>query len=394
MEKLKSENVSLEFQVQYLIKERDNVKTEYQKLFDLIKRTRTQTQVEINELIENVNPKTYAYTDVCAQNQDLLITISELKGKLKNIEKGLRAISSVRRPSHRDSSFKDGVLFNTKNSSEKVEVFDRLNKKPDVASKHVDSNKKIVTNDDIKNALIAKNVLCVSCAKIIVKYQFDDTTPVVSKTWFSVKTVQSKYLDTTPVVSKTKIVAVTPLSAKYKVSSDFKMQDSSSNCMWIVDSGCSNHMIGDRSLLKNFVEKFIGTIRFRNDPFAAITGYGDYLQGNIIVCHERIEKTKRSKNDQKPTRNERDKNKNEETSQRSQPDQPDTARNEVKSQIKSQRAKVDKCSKIRGLLEVLKSKGPKLPKDESVLLEKKLKKERTRTKVVISKPIFTLERGG
>ncbi|GJX78887.1 hypothetical protein Tco_0327036, partial [Tanacetum coccineum] len=87
MEKLESENVSLEFQVQSLIKERENVKTEYQKLFDSIKRTRTQTQEEINELIENVNQNTYAYADVCAQNQDLLITISELKAKLKNAEK-------------------------------------------------------------------------------------------------------------------------------------------------------------------------------------------------------------------------------------------------------------------------------------------------------------------
>ncbi|GJU98254.1 hypothetical protein Tco_1327525 [Tanacetum coccineum] len=79
MEKLESENVSLEFQVQSLMKEQDNVKTEYQKLFDSIKRTQNQTQGEINELIENVNQKTYAYADVRAQNQDLLIRISELK---------------------------------------------------------------------------------------------------------------------------------------------------------------------------------------------------------------------------------------------------------------------------------------------------------------------------
>ncbi|GJY44599.1 retrotransposon protein, putative, ty1-copia subclass [Tanacetum coccineum] len=37
----------------------------------------------------------------------------------------------------------------------------------------------------------------------------------------------------------------------------------------------------------------------------------------------------------------------------------DTARNEVKSQNKVKRTKVDKCSKIRGLLEVLKIQGPK-----------------------------------
>nr|GEW66287.1 hypothetical protein [Tanacetum cinerariifolium]GEW67611.1 hypothetical protein [Tanacetum cinerariifolium] len=59
----------------------------YQKLFDSIKRTQTQTQGEINELIENVNQKTYAYADVHAQNQDLLIIISELKAKVKNVEK-------------------------------------------------------------------------------------------------------------------------------------------------------------------------------------------------------------------------------------------------------------------------------------------------------------------
>ncbi|GKF56586.1 hypothetical protein Tco_0166926, partial [Tanacetum coccineum] len=37
-------------------------------------------------------------------------------------------------------------------------------------------------------------------------------------------------------------------------------------------------MTGDRSLLRNFVEKFMGTVRFGNDNFAAITGYGDYIQ--------------------------------------------------------------------------------------------------------------------
>ncbi|GJY10969.1 retrovirus-related pol polyprotein from transposon TNT 1-94 [Tanacetum coccineum] len=55
--------------------------------------------------------------------------------------------------------------------------------------------------------------------------------------------------------------------------------------LWIVDGGCLKHMTGDRSLLKNLVEKFMGTIRFRNDHFATIIGYGDYVQGNITVCH-------------------------------------------------------------------------------------------------------------
>ncbi|GJV28127.1 hypothetical protein Tco_1384575 [Tanacetum coccineum] len=116
LEKLKSENVSLKFQVQSLIKERENVKSKYQKLFDSIKKTRSQTQSEINELIEHVNQKTYAYANVRAQNQDLLMTITELKTKLKNAEKGLSDASSVRRPLNRDSPLKNSVLSITKKS--------------------------------------------------------------------------------------------------------------------------------------------------------------------------------------------------------------------------------------------------------------------------------------
>ncbi|GJT75339.1 hypothetical protein Tco_1042064 [Tanacetum coccineum] len=88
MEKLENENVSLDFTVQSLIKELDNVKMEYQKLFDSIKKTRSQTQKEMEELIDHVSEKTYAYAAIRTENQDLLMTISELKMKLRNVEKG------------------------------------------------------------------------------------------------------------------------------------------------------------------------------------------------------------------------------------------------------------------------------------------------------------------
>nr|GEW76840.1 integrase, catalytic region, zinc finger, CCHC-type, peptidase aspartic, catalytic [Tanacetum cinerariifolium] len=208
---------------------------------------------EINELFENVEQNTYAYADVYAQHQDLLLTISELKAKLKTVENvtlqtstpkqqavginknviapemykvgmkqatntnkaksvlsstGLSTNFSVRRPLNWDSSFKNSVTSNIKNFSKKVEVSDMTNKKQDVASTNIVLNT-IVTNDEIKNAVIVKN---------------------------------------------------------------------------IVDSGCSKHMTSDRSMLKTFIEKFKGTVRFGNDH-AAITGYGDYVQGNITICH-------------------------------------------------------------------------------------------------------------
>ncbi|GJS08527.1 integrase, catalytic region, zinc finger, CCHC-type containing protein [Tanacetum coccineum] len=242
MEKLEDENVSLDFTVQSLIKERDNVKLEYQKLFNSIKKTRSKTQTEMDELIAHVFEKTYAYGVIRAENQNLLITISKLKTRLTNKtdvqkskenhvmskpvtlqtlptkQRGMNAPSSVRRPMNRDSHVKDSVLANSKKPTKKVAVYTR----------------------------------------------------------FSKELTLSKSLDTTYVVSKPKIDVGSTSKANDKVVQIV---------LWIVDSGCSKYMTGDRSLLKNFIEKFMGTIRFGNDNFAAITCYGDYIQGNITICH-------------------------------------------------------------------------------------------------------------
>nr|GEX55535.1 integrase, catalytic region, zinc finger, CCHC-type, peptidase aspartic, catalytic [Tanacetum cinerariifolium] len=59
--------------------------------------------------------------------------------------------------------------------------------------------------------------------------------------------------------------------------------------LWIVDSGCSKHMTGNLQLLRNFVEKFMGTIRFRKDYFAAITVYRDYVQEMVVVVTDEDE---------------------------------------------------------------------------------------------------------
>nr|GEY29695.1 retrovirus-related Pol polyprotein from transposon TNT 1-94 [Tanacetum cinerariifolium] len=53
--------------------------------------------------------------------------------------------------------------------------------------------------------------------------------------------------------------------------------------LWYLDSGCSKHMTRDRSRLMNFIKKFIGTVRFGNDHFGAIMGYGDYVIGNSVI---------------------------------------------------------------------------------------------------------------
>nr|GEV52200.1 integrase, catalytic region, zinc finger, CCHC-type, peptidase aspartic, catalytic [Tanacetum cinerariifolium] len=43
------------------------------------------------------------------------------------------------------------------------------------------------------------------------------------------------------------------------------------------------HITGNLKLLSNFVEKFLGMVKFGNDQIASILGYGDLVQGNVTI---------------------------------------------------------------------------------------------------------------
>nr|GEZ11252.1 hypothetical protein [Tanacetum cinerariifolium] len=53
--------------------------------------------------------------------------------------------------------------------------------------------------------------------------------------------------------------------------------------LWYLDSALFKHITENRSKLINFVNKFLGTVRFGNDHIAKIMGYGDYQMGNVTI---------------------------------------------------------------------------------------------------------------
>ncbi|GJT81554.1 retrovirus-related pol polyprotein from transposon TNT 1-94 [Tanacetum coccineum] len=150
-------------------------------------------------------------------NQDLLIIISELKNKLKTVDKGKNVNTKF------DKYETSGILL----------CVTPLPKNIEVKAKKVSNSR----SSSVKRSLF--------------------TTPIVAK---------SRTLGDTSVVAKSRLSVIQLV-------------------LWIVDSWCSKHMTGNLQLLRNFVEKFIGTFCFGNDHFAAITGYGDYVQGNLTICH-------------------------------------------------------------------------------------------------------------
>nr|GEX10656.1 integrase, catalytic region, zinc finger, CCHC-type, peptidase aspartic, catalytic [Tanacetum cinerariifolium] len=58
--------------------------------------------------------------------------------------------------------------------------------------------------------------------------------------------------------------------------------------LWCLDLGCSKHMTGNRSRLKNFMKKFIGTVKLGNDHFGAIMGYGNCVIGDSVISRNGV----------------------------------------------------------------------------------------------------------
>ncbi|GKC15360.1 hypothetical protein Tco_1012142, partial [Tanacetum coccineum] len=174
-----------------------NVKLEYQKLLDSIKKTRTQTQKEISELIENVNQKMYAYEDVQSQNQDLLITISELKEKLKTAKKVQKKWFV---PKTEEKQVLTKPVTSQTSPNKKKDAFGNTNTKDHVAYVNVENALK--ANVNVICVSYVKCVLTTCHAKCVAKYKLSTKSKVRRALFTSPMAAKFKFLDTTPVVAK------------------------------------------------------------------------------------------------------------------------------------------------------------------------------------------------
>ena len=53
---------------------------------------------------------------------------------------------------------------------------------------------------------------------------------------------------------------------------------------WIIDSGCSYHMIGDKEKFENFEDYDVGSVRFGNNEPFCIKGRGRISLTKELVC--------------------------------------------------------------------------------------------------------------
>nr|GFA34017.1 hypothetical protein [Tanacetum cinerariifolium] len=164
----------------------------------------------------------------------------------------LGTLSSVRRPKHSDVIWKKKRSSNTSNVDLSFVSHSKLNK--DVKRY---SRKDLLScnNSHLRetgSAYVCNDAMNVSCNSRLCD-SFDENGLFI----FDDESVR--------------------ISAVSKMPFRKKPCDSMNISLWIIDSGCSKHMTGNRAMLTNFVEKFLGTVRFGNNNFAVIAGYGDVI---------------------------------------------------------------------------------------------------------------------
>nr|GEU72327.1 copia protein [Tanacetum cinerariifolium] len=210
---------------------------------------------------------------------------SRKTNKRVSFSTGVIPTTSVSRPQLKSNSMEDRVLLNnSQGKKQKVEDHCRNVK----FSKH----KMSVTacNDSLNAKTVNVNFVCASCGKYVLNEKHDicvlkSVNSVNSKTKMPivvpVSTRESKRTVTQSVAKPLKKTVALESSQKPRNITRKLYECLVEIVLFIVDSGCSKHVTGNLKLLINFVEKFLGTVKFGNDQIAPILGYGDL--NDIVV---------------------------------------------------------------------------------------------------------------
>ncbi|GKD45037.1 retrovirus-related pol polyprotein from transposon TNT 1-94, partial [Tanacetum coccineum] len=237
-------------------------------------------------MFEDVTQKTYAYADVRAQNQDFLMTISELKSKLKTIDKGKHVNTKFDKSETLGqllyvTPFNKNIAIKAKNVSNTKVTSDR--------SKPVTSQSTpTIEQKQQHNA----NVIAIRMYKI----NHEDTKTKDSKANTNVSNstgVGSSNSVRRPKSkdnkSKNNVLKNTKSSSTYVLKTTNSVCLDSNKRETKPSNVCQINACITRSKTVNAVNNgdpaCTVDFRFGNDHFAAIIGYGDYVQGNLTICH-------------------------------------------------------------------------------------------------------------
>ncbi|GJU57339.1 retrovirus-related pol polyprotein from transposon TNT 1-94 [Tanacetum coccineum] len=285
IEEIEMINIELDHRVLKFIAENEHLKQTYKQLYDSIKPTRIRSKEQCDALVSQVNQKSVEISDLNAILQEKVLVITSLKNELRKHKRKELADNVVTKNTIDPEMLKIDVepinprlLYNRaahsnylKHTQKEAAILREIveqGKSQNPLNNSLDSacnlkNKNSVVEPkgsaNVQHSKLNANfeVLCIKCNGCMLSnnhdlYVLDFINDVNARA--KSKSVKNN--------SKRKVVQIV---------------------LWYLDSGCSKHMTGDRSQLTNFVNKFLGIVKFGNDHVAKILGYGDYQIGNVTI---------------------------------------------------------------------------------------------------------------
>nr|GEY33425.1 retrovirus-related Pol polyprotein from transposon TNT 1-94 [Tanacetum cinerariifolium] len=206
--------------------------------------------------------------ELIEENQDPLITISELKNKLKIIDKGKNLKTKF------DKSETSGTLL----------CVTPLPKNIAIKAKKVSNSKVNVDRSKLATSYpTPKNKQGVESSNSVRRPKSKDTKSknrVLKNTNAKSSTAHVQKMSRSVSIDSYKCVFtfLRKCVARYALSKNFSLK----RALFTTPIAAKSKNLGATSVV---AKSRLNVVRFGNDHFTAIIGYGGYVQGNITICH-------------------------------------------------------------------------------------------------------------
>nr|GEX94073.1 copia protein [Tanacetum cinerariifolium] len=219
---------------------------------------------DLDVLLEKV-PALHDGNTIVKKHVTLSVNNSEETFKLAKEGVSSSTEASISKPKSNTKKHKISQTSCSNKKTNKVEAHPRIAKS---SLNNTNHDSTTVCNENVKHSVLNANskLVCVTCHECM----FDAIHDIC---------VSSYLNDVNARVKSKSMKSRFAKSKKRKCGNLLIVQI----VLWYLDSGCSKHMIGQRSQLINFVSKFLGTVRYVNNQIAKIMSYGDYQLRNVTI---------------------------------------------------------------------------------------------------------------
>nr|GEY41443.1 integrase, catalytic region, zinc finger, CCHC-type, peptidase aspartic, catalytic [Tanacetum cinerariifolium] len=298
IEEIETINIELVHKVSKLIAKNEHLKYTYKQLYDSIKPIRVRSKEQCDALTNQVNQKSVEISDLNANLQEQGVKPSTSASGSQ--PSGNTKKDKIQRPPSSSQKNKVEAHLRTVKSSLKNKDCD-VEPKETAIMHHFKLNANyepicvrcngcmLYDNHDLCVPNVINDVNAHRKSKAVKKNSKRKVWKPIGKvftkteyTWRPTGRTFTIVGNTCPLIRITTTIEV-PLRKPTALETDAPKPVVVQIVLWYLDSGCSKHMTRGHSQLTNFVNKFLGTVKFRNEHVVKIMGYGDYQIGNVTI---------------------------------------------------------------------------------------------------------------